>query len=266
MSKEMKCSEIQFDLSLYSDGLLGEREDAAVRDHLTVCPLCRQVESELHSMRVGLRQIARPEPPMSLRASIGRAIDRERRRNATWMPFQTGLLDRVRLGFAPYGIGVAASLLIAFTFLALMFNPIDGTSESPFPSGDLLARNADENIWPADYARARTGFANESPSVNPQGALVAITKSFVRGDMKDDEVVVVADVFSNGVAQIAEVVEPSRDRRTMNDLEKALESDPAYAPFLPTTLEHRPESVRVVLKFQSVNVRTGAKHTRTRSR
>jgi hypothetical protein len=86
----------------------------------------------------------------------------------------------------------------------------------------------------------------------------------MRGDMKDDEVVVVADVFSNGLAQITEVVEPSRDRRAVGELEKALESDPAYAPFVPTTLEKRPESVRVVLKFQNVNVSTSIKRSRNR--
>jgi hypothetical protein len=85
----------------------------------------------------------------------------------------------------------------------------------------------------------------------------------VRGGTKNDEMVVVADVFSNGLAQIAEVVEPSRDRRAVGELEKALDSDPAYAPFVPADLENRPESVRVVLKFQSVNVSMGpAKHRR----
>jgi hypothetical protein len=74
--------------------------------------------------------------------------------------------------------------------------------------------------------------------------------------MKDDEVVVVADVFGNGLAQIAEVVEPSRDRRAVAELQKALESDPSYAAFVPSEMENRPESVRVILKFQSVDVST----------
>ena len=77
--------------------------------------------------------------------------------------------------------------------------------------------------------------------------------------MKDDEVVVVADVFSNGLARVTEVVEPSRDRFAIGELEKAFQSDSAYAPFVPSTMENRADSVRVVLKFQSVDVSTSSK-------
>jgi hypothetical protein len=141
----------------------------------------------------------------------------------------------------------------------------NGPFTGPANSGDptvLLASNKhtfDDDLSPIsqyDYAQERLAFSSESPSINPQGALIALTRSLVRGHMKDDEVVVVADVFGNGLAQIAEVVEPSRDRRAVGELEKALDSDPSYAPFVPASLENRPDNVRVVLKFQSVNVST----------
>lgn len=110
---------------------------------------------------------------------------------------------------------------------------------------------------PAAYADGRRGIAGESPSINPRGALVALTKSLVRGEMHDDEVVVVADVFSNGLAQIAEVVEPSRDRRAVSELQKALESDPSFAPFVSADVDQRSETpIRVVLKIQNVDVKT----------
>ena len=79
--------------------------------------------------------------------------------------------------------------------------------------------------------------------------------------MKDDEVVVVAEVFGNGLAKIDEVVEPSRNRRAVGELEKALQSDPSFAPFVPADLDNRPESVKVIFKIQSVNVNTGI-HTK----
>jgi hypothetical protein len=99
--------------------------------------------------------------------------------------------------------------------------------------------------------------AGESPSVNPQGALVALTRSLVRGEMKDDEVVVVADVFGDGLAQIAEVVEPSHDRRAVDRLQKALEAGSDSAPFVSADMDRRSDPVRVVLKIQNVNVSTG---------
>ena len=115
------------------------------------------------------------------------------------------------------------------------------------------------DISPGDYATSRMSVSGESPSINPQGALVALTKSLVRGEMHDDEVVVVADVFGDGLARIEEVVEPSRDRRMIEDLRKALQSDPAYAPFVPASMDKRSQNIRVVLKIQSVNVRTHLK-------
>ena len=113
---------------------------------------------------------------------------------------------------------------------------------------------------PPNAAKKFLAVGGESPSINPQGALIALSQSIVRGNMKDDEVVVVADVFSNGLAKISEVIEPSADRKAIDELERALNSDPSNAPFVPANLDNRSDSVRVVLKFQSVNVNTRQTH------
>ncbi len=72
-----------------------------------------------------------------------------------------------------------------------------------------LDRVIGDAIPAREYALARLTVAAESPSVNPHGTLVELTKALVNGDLRDDEVVVVADVYENGSAHIAEVVEPS---------------------------------------------------------
>ncbi|MBA4183932.1 MAG: hypothetical protein H0X49_07955 [Acidobacteria bacterium] len=77
--------------------------------------------------------------------------------------------------------------------------------------------------------------------------------------MKDDEVVVVADVFGDGLAQIAEVVEPSSDRRAVRELEKALKNDPNFAPFVPANYDKRSDTVRVILKINRVDIQTHTK-------
>ncbi len=179
------------------------------------------------------------------------------------------------LGVMPYGVGAVASLLVAFTFISVMYSgigvsdPLSASMRKNSPGAPLLAANKNpfhETILPelsqTDYAFSRADVGGESPSLNPQGALIALTKSLVRGRMKDDEVVVVADVFGDGLAQIAEVVEPSRDRRAVSELQKALDSDPAYAPFVPANLDKRSDNIRVVLRFQSVDVSTTQKHRR----
>jgi hypothetical protein len=267
----MKCSDIQFELAFYADGNLPDATASSVRDHLQVCPICRQTYAETVEMRNALRRMRRVEMPAALRNSIKDAAIGERRKiEQSWFTFPADLREWLQMRFLPYGVGVLATLVVSFTFLAMLFsNLIDYGQRSPTDSSILLAsnRNPFDNsktgpISPEEYAQTRLAVSGESPSVNPNGALIALTKTLIRGDMKDDEVVVVADVFGNGLATIAEVVEPSRDMRAVEQLAKALATDPAYAPFVPTTLENRPESIRVVLRFQRVNVSMNQKRRR----
>lgn len=267
----MNCSDLQLNLALYS---ANDAESSTVKMHLEACPLCRVQYDEFQAIRNGLQKLRRPDISAAIRNSIKQNIRSEiRHSQTTRLPVSLDIREWLTMRFMPYSIGVCASLLVSLTFLTMMFSgmlkPVDSPASASSGSRDtpiMLASNRNpfdtninDNITPAEYAQTRLGFGGESPSINPQGALIALTKSLVRGGMKDDEVVVVADVFGNGLAQIAEVVEPSRDRRAVIELQKALTSDPAYAPFVPTTLENRPESVRVVLKFQSVNVSTNLK-------
>jgi hypothetical protein len=109
--------------------------------------------------------------------------------------------------------------------------------------------NADNvDLTPTQYAQTRMSVRENRRALIRKGALIALTKSLMRGDMKDEEVVIVADVFGDGLAQIAEVVEPSRDRRAVLELEKALKNSSEYAPFVPANLDGRSETVRVVFQ------------------
>jgi len=268
----MKCSDLQSNLAFYADGLVGGDEHAAVTAHLEVCPVCRQRNSEYREIHASLRQMRRPEIPAALRNTLKESVRVGlRSEKSSWLPLSSDIREWLQMRVMPYGVGVFASCVIGVAFLSMMFSGLlksGNIARSPVvgQTSIMLATNSNpfnqdypETVATADYVQSRLGFANESPSINPHGALIALTKSLVRGGMKDDEVVVVADVFGNGLAQIAEVVEPSRDRRAVGELEKALESDPAFAPFVPSSMENRPESVRVVLKFQSVNVSTNQK-------
>lgn len=266
----MKCSDLQLNLAAYATASTDDPTNDAIKAHLVSCPLCRQQHDEFREIAAGLRQMRRPEISAKLKHSIKQNVRAEIRNSQTaWLPFTHEIREWVTLRFMPYSVGVCASLLVAFTFLTMMFSGMlkpHVSTGSRTDSAMLFASNRDSfdiasnsDISPSEYAQTRLGFAGESPSINPHGALIALTRSLVRGGMKDDEVVVVADVFGNGLAQIAEVVEPSRDRHAVSELQKALDTDPSYAPFVPASLENRPDSVRVVLKFQSVNVNTTPK-------
>lgn len=251
---------------LYADNVLAEGRSALLSAHLDECPLCRQVLSETQQIRTGLGRMSRPDLRPAYRTQIKASVAAELRSSKSrWIPMPIDVREWMVTRVMPLGVGVVASVVMGLSLLSLMLSERPATMPSAGGSeGFLLASNrsplADpDSLTPSEYVKTRLDVSSESPSVNPQGALVALTKSLVRGGMKDDEVVVVADVFGNGLAQIAEVVEPSRDRQAVMDLQKALASDPAYAPFVAANLDKRSDSVRVVLKFQSVNV-----HTNTR--
>ncbi|HZT58743.1 MAG TPA: hypothetical protein VFA21_08985, partial [Pyrinomonadaceae bacterium] len=62
---------------------------------------------------------------------------------------------------------------------------------------------------------------------------------------------VVADVYGNGNASLAEVVKPPRNRHMIEDLQDAFREGPA---FVPASLDRRPQTMRVVFVLQKMNV------------
>ena len=264
----MKCEDVQFELGLMSDGRLSEAEQAKASAHIDTCPLCRQAYSELREIKQSLSRISDLRVSPAFRNSLKRSIRAELRKDkSSFLPIAFDMREVLRSRVMPYAVGIMASIVVGFTFLTLMFSsfrmggPLSPT-KGDYVSDDLLANHRNTSIYsdidlsPAVYAQSRTPVNGESPSVNPQGALIALTKSLVRGGMKDDEVVVVADVFGNGLAEISEVIEPSKDRRAVAELQKALATDPTFAPFVPANMDNRSDSVRVILRFQRVNVTT----------
>lgn len=258
----MKCSDLQDKLAVYGDGLSTDVESSNVRNHLDSCPLCRERHDEYREITLALRRLRKPGISPAARATIKHNVVSEARRNRhSWLPLAPDIREFLQMRVLPYGVGSFAAVVICGGFLALMFSGVlrNGstlTAKEPM----LLASNhhafvKEGDVSPLDLVQSRLGFASESPSINPQGALVALTNSFVSTGMKgNDEVVVVADVYSDGLAQIAEVVEPPRDSRMVGQLERALDSSTERTPFVPSSIEARPASVRVVLKFRSVDV------------
>lgn len=264
----MKCKEIQFELPLYFDDVLSSEQISDIDAHLDVCPVCRQKVADMGEIRNALRAIVRPQISQARLKAIRSSVGAQLSPAAATPGFRTieSSGSWASRWLMPYTVGAAASVVFGLTLLSLMLTPIDqsrlltnaGRSAATNETRLLLA-NTDPmalELTPSQYAGSRLSVAGESPSINPSGALVALTKSFMRGEMKDDEVVVVADVFGNGLARIAEVVEAPHDRRKIEELQKALQSDPAYAPFVPSKLDRRADSIRVVLKIQSVDVDT----------
>ncbi len=263
----MNCEDLQLSLSLYSDGLASPEEEAAVDSHLTTCPLCRQKLDDYRALRADLRQLSNPVAPIELTSTVKTAVRTEivRTRRSYFGGFSPNLIEFLKMQVMPYAVATASAIVIGLTLLWMLL------SNANVQYGDLASRqeftpifmpptpttsNIGDTITPSGLAAERLSVSGESPSINPQGALIALTKSLARGHMKDDEVVVVADVFSDGLASVEEIVVPLDDSRALLELEKALGRDSEDAPFVPAVLDKRADSVRVVLKIQRVNVRT----------
>lgn len=263
----MKCENLQFNLSLYIDNILTDEERGIADKHLAQCPLCRQKLDDFAALRQSLRRISQaPAMPKDLLASVKTAMRTElapaapKRKNY----FSNSFLEFLQMRVMPLTVGTAASLFFGFSLLWILLS-----NANYRPTPQAIAQSETQNpvyvsktnstkdgeITPGDVAAGRGLVSSESPSINPQGALVAITKSLVDRKSKD-EVVVVADVLSNGLANIEEVVEPLNDENTVYELERAMNKNSSDAPFVPAFLDRRADSVRVVLKIQRVDVKT----------
>jgi hypothetical protein len=261
ISEPMSCDEIQKSLSLYVDDGVTPEARAVCYRHLEVCPVCRARVAELREIRHGLAMLSRPAPPADLVSSINKALIAEAfaekaRRNITFGDVVSGWLQpwATRYAFS----SVASLILFAAVFLALQPHMLAlHDAALAFSESSAMAAGYDINqpITQQNYAALRAPFNTESPSLNPGGALATLTwePEHLRhnSNQSDDDMVVVADVFSNGSASLADVMQAPRDPRMLADFEKALREN---AAFVPASLDRRPKTMRVVFSVQRVDV------------
>ncbi|HJS51190.1 MAG TPA: anti-sigma factor [Pyrinomonadaceae bacterium] len=257
----MKCRELQFDLHLYADGELADETAAAITTHLDSCPLCRADLTAIGALRSEMRMMRRPELSAGVYRRLRETVSAEFEPAYGSPTFRLieGSSGWLKTWMMPTMIGTAASVILGLALLAVILIPSNvplvtfNTTADPVNREPILLASVPE-LTPFQYARSRSNISDESPSVNPTGTLVSLTNSFENSQLDNEEVVVVADVFENGAARVTNVVESSKSRSAMARLMRALDGDQTSPPFVPASLDNRSDLVRVVLKFQSVNV------------
>jgi hypothetical protein len=155
---------------------------------------------------------------------------------------------------------VASLILFSSVFLALRphmiaLRDMSNTIAVLTAPGERSPGQYDINqpISPTSYAALRTPYNTESPSLNPNGGIANLSTTTLRNTSgENDDMVVVADVFSNGTASVADVMHAPKDRRLLDDFQAALRNN---AAFVPAALDRRPETMRVVFSIQRVEVR-----------
>ncbi|MBA3805204.1 MAG: zf-HC2 domain-containing protein [Acidobacteria bacterium] len=259
----MLCEEIQRTFSSYIDDALTLPVRAACERHLEQCPLCRAQLAEVRSLTRRLSSLTRPIAPPDLASSISDAlaIEAGALRRAPHLPLGVHLARWLRPRLMPYAVGTFASLILFFTLFSALRPHLVALREAEMASRDaalyrvFVPRNGEFDITQPvsseSLSRSRAPFAVQSPSLNPRGALAALALSKSRGHIGDDDMVVVTDVFSDGHASLAGVVQAPRDPRMLEDFQVALRDGPA---FVPASFDRRPQTMRVVFVVQKVSV------------
>lgn len=250
----MSCEETRESLSLYIDDVLTLPARVAVDEHLNKCPVCRAHVVELRSLVRGLSNLSRVAPPSNLSDSITAAltIEAAAQRHNRQPSFAVRLAQWLEPRLMPYTVGSFASVILFVAMFAGLRPHFIALREASVTSAPVRL-NIYEPVTPAGYAASRAPFAEQSPSLNPAGALAALTRSYAHPHAEEaDDMVVVTTVFSNGAASLSDVVQPPRDRRMLDEFEVALRQD---AAFVPASMDRRPDTMRVVFAVQKVDVR-----------
>jgi hypothetical protein len=237
----------------------------AIDEHLDRCPVCRAEVAELRSLTRGLGLLSRPTPPADLAGSISNRLYTEAaaRRQAPRPSVGTSVARFLKPRLMPYTVGTFASVIMFFLMFtalrphfvalheaALQRNAVLMLGTSDFQEGDLRRLgmyDLNNPISPESLAAERAPYGAQSPSLDPAGALAKMTRAYAQPSENyyapDDDMLVVADVFTNGAASLADVVHPPRDRRMLDDFESALRQN---AAFVKASLDGRPDTMRVV--------------------
>jgi hypothetical protein len=280
----MKCNDLQNNLALYIDDFLDKQSLFEVEVHLNNCLDCQKKLDQFKNLQFNLRELARPNIPNDLAFSVQSAVTAQLNNSSdkNYFSISPDTFEFLKFKIMPYTVATFASLLLSFSLLYSLFTVNTDIVKSnqiaqntgyvqtkvliapnnksiPLENNKNLASqpNGSETslITAEEYAYARLNVSGESPSINPTGALIALTKSMARGgQLENDEIVVVADVFSNGLAKISRIVEAPKSDKSAKELEKALSSDPDFAPFVISTLDKRSDTMQIVLKIQQVEI------------
>jgi Putative zinc-finger len=261
----MLCEETRQSLSQYVDDCVSLPARVAIDEHLDRCPVCRDEAVELRSLRRSLSLLTPPSPPSDLAAAISNrlAIEAAAQRQQPNPSLGPRIRRFIEPWVMPYSAGSFASVLMFF----LMFTALrphfvalrEAAAQQRYTVFEIQAldRGYDlsQPLTAEGLAAERAPFAVESPTLNPGGALAALTVSYARphaqSDGDADDMIVVTDVFSNGVASLADVVQPPRDKRMLDEFESALRQN---AAFVKASLDGRPDTMRVVFAVQKVDV------------
>src|SRR5215217_9207432 len=206
------CEETRQTLSLYVDDCVSLPARVAIDEHLDRCPVCRGELAEVRLLTRSLSLMTRPKPPAGLSDSISDllTIEAAARRQAPPPSIGRRIARFLEPRLMPYTVGSFASVIMFTLMFAALRPHFIALREAALQNGGgvimLQAYEPGYNLYrpvtPEDFAASRAPFAEQSPSLNPGGALAALTRAYAHPHTSyysdADDMIVVTDVFSNG--------------------------------------------------------------------
>jgi Putative zinc-finger len=266
----MNCETLQFNLSLYLDNEMSSDEKSSIDVHLKQCPICREKLSHYREMQFSFQSFSKPKLSPKFAGSLKIAITKELETSKQKRLNFEEMSEFFKIRLMPYGIGLAVSCLFFAFFLNSLLNlntqnSLSRISAKPDISVEILKlptssidRPVDtkdfEPITSAVFADRRFAVSKESPSLNPSGSLVNLANNLADDKTDEDEIVLIADVDSDGNATISSFIEPPKNEATTAMLKTALENNKSSAPFVPANLDNRSNIVQIVLLLNQVDV------------
>src|SRR5688500_13895329 len=131
----------------------------------------------------------------------------------------------------PYSVGSMASVVM-FISMFVCLSPHFHALQPVGQGNELVVVTSNPGFYlnrpvtPEDFSARRAPFAEQSPSLDPKGALAVLTSAYAQpqpaANEDIDDMIVVADVFSNGSAALAGVVHAPRNPQMLTEFEVAL--------------------------------------------
>ncbi len=254
----MSCEETRQTFSSYIDDCVSLPARVAIDEHLDRCPVCRAEVAQLRSLTRSLSSLARPKPPAGLADTISDLLTIEAAaRQAIKPSFSVRVARFLEPRVMPYTVGSFASVVLFFLMFTALRPHFVALREAALlnnsGSGVIVLRyepgyNIYQPVSRQDFADSRAPYGEQSPSLDPGGALAALTRAHSQPHahhyVDADGMTVVTNVFSNGAASLASVVQPPKDKRMLDEFESALRQN---AAFVPASYDGRPNTMRVVI-------------------
>jgi len=258
----MHCHEVRKHTSEYVDHFLGEAERERFVDHVAECAECRAHLDATRRVVASLRALPTPAPPGDLFERTVVGLDREAepamtivtRRHFRLQPRFEGSILQVgcqlvlnyEFKLIAYGIGLCITFVM-FVGLLASIRPL--LSLRPFDAPSARAYFSD-NRQATVLVDARVPDIYSLPRISNGDGLVQYATQYEPPDA--DDLVVIAEVTTDGRGSIVEVLNGPPDNRMVGELASALNRPRTFVPAYATS--GRPVPSRVVLGIYKVDI------------